>query len=282
MKAFLKWAGGKSQLLSYIEKYIKLSKLNGKTYYEPFVGGGSVLFRLGHSNCVINDLNKEVINTYRVVKNYPKKLILKLKEHQSKHNKEYYYQVRALDRNIEEYKKMTNIEKAARTIYLNKTCYNGLYRVNSNGFFNTPIGRYENPLICDESTIMDVSKYLRGNDVKMLSVDFAKATDTAESGDWVYFDPPYDYEESGFVGYVKEGFSHKDLERLKDLCDILIEKGCNVLISNNETKFVKKLFKSDNYEIIYETKRVKANRTINSKTERRNKVNEVLIYGRKK
>ena len=282
MKAFLKWAGGKSQLLAYIEKFINLKNLKNNTYYEPFIGGGSVFFKLGHSNCVINDLNEEVINTYSVIKNHPKELILKLKEHQKKHNKEYYYKVRALDRDVEEYKKMTNIERAARTIYLNKTCYNGLYRVNRNGFFNTPVGRYENPLICDELTIIEDSKYLKQNNIKMTSVDFSKATSTAKCGDWIYFDPPYDYEESGFVSYVKEGFSHDDLIRLKRLCDDLIERDCNVLISNNETKFVKELFKSDNYEIIYKTKRIKANRTINSKKERRKKVNEVLIYGRKK
>ena len=282
MKPFLKWAGGKRQLLPYIKEFINKENIGDGTYYEPFLGGGSIFFDLSYKTCVINDFNEEIINTYKVIKKSPKKLIDELKVHTKNHCKEYYYQVRALDRDLEKFNAMSNIEKAARTIYLNRTCYNGLYRVNRNGFFNTPMGRYVNPLICDEENIMEISKFLNDNDIKISSLDFEKAVATAKTGDWIYFDPPYDYEDGGFVNYVKEGFGHKELERLKKLCDCLISRGCNVLISNNDTKFVRELFSSNsNYEIVYETKTIKANRNITSKKERK-KVDEVLIYGRKK
>lgn len=282
MKPFLKWAGGKRQLIPYIKEFVTKEKIGNKRYFEPFLGGGSVFFELNHNKCVVNDLNAEIINVYKVIRDNPIELINELKKHSKLHCKDYYYKIRSLDRDDEEFKKISDIKKAARTIYLNKTCYNGLYRVNRNGYFNTPIGRYVNPLICDEENIFKVSKYLKSKNIKILSTDFMKVTKTARAGDWIYFDPPYDYETTGFVNYVKEGFSHDDLVRLKKTCDKLIAKGCYVLISNNDTKFVRELFESsDNYEIVYSTKTIKVNRNINSKKERK-KVDEVLIYGRKK
>lgn len=281
MRPFLKWAGGKRLLLPHIYEFIDREIIDKKCFYEPFVGGGSVFLNLNPNKCVINDLNEELINVYRVIKDNPFELIELLKEHKELHNKEYYYMVRAYDRDEEKYKQMSNIEKAARTIYLNKTCYNGLYRVNRNGYFNTPVGRYVNPLICDEENILEVSSYLNKNKIKITSVDFEKAVKNARNGDFVYFDPPYDYETSGFVGYVKEGFNRDDLRRLKITCDSLIKRGCKVLISNNDTTFVRELFEEENYEIIYRTKTIKANRNINSK-KTRNKVDEVLIYGKSK
>lgn len=282
MKPFLKWAGGKRQLLPYIKEFINKENIGDGKYYEPFLGGGSIFFDLGHKNSIINDYNNEIINTYKVIKKFPNKLIDALKVHATNHSKDYFYQIRALDRDIENYNKMDDVSKAARTIYLNRTCYNGLYRVNQSGFFNTPIGNYVNPLICDEDNIREISKFLNQNKIKITSLDFEKAVESAKKGDWIYFDPPYDYEDgAGFVNYVKEGFNHDDLTRLKKVCDRLIEKGCSVLISNNDTLFVRTLFTSNpNYEIVYETKTIKANRNITSKKERK-KVEEVLIYGRK-
>lgn len=282
MKPFLKWAGGKRQLLPYIKEFINKKNIGDGKYYEPFLGGGSIFFDLGHKNSIINDYNKEIINTYKVIKKFPEKLIAALKVHAINHSKDYFYQIRALDRDIENYNKMDDVLKAARTIYLNRTCYNGLYRVNHSGFFNTPIGKYVNPLICDEDNIREISKFLNQNKIKITSLDFEIAVESAQKGDWIYFDPPYDYEDgAGFVNYVKEGFNHDDLTRLKKVCDQLIEKGCSVLISNNDTFFVRTLFTSNpNYEIVYETKTIKANRNITSKKERK-KVEEVLIYGRK-
>ena len=279
MRPFLKWAGGKRQLLPYIKEYINEDALNGVKFYEPFIGGGSLFFHLQHGDSIINDFNAEIVNCYKVIKTAPKKLIKQLKVHQENHCKEYIYKIRSMDR-TGEIDNMTNVEKAARTIYLNRTCYNGLYRVNLAGQFNTPMGRYANPLICDEENILEISKFLKENKTTIRCCDFAEAVKDAKEGDWVYFDPPYDYEGSGFVGYVKEGFSHADLERLKDTCDELISKGCQVLVSNNDTKFVRKIFSSDNYEIVYETKVIKANRNINSKRSKRKKVDEVLIHGR--
>ena len=279
MRPFLKWAGGKRQLLPYIKEYINEDALNGVKFYEPFIGGGSLFFHLQHGDSIINDFNAEIVNCYKVIKTAPKKLIKQLIVHQENHCKEYFYKIRSMDRSGE-FDNMTNVEKAARTIYLNRTCYNGLYRVNLAGQFNTPMGRYANPLICDEENILEISKFLKENKTTIRCSDFAEAVKDAKEGDWVYFDPPYDYEGSGFVGYVKEGFSHADLERLKDTCDELISKGCQVLVSNNDTKFVRKTFSSDNYEIVYETKVIKANRNINSKRSKRKKVDEVLIHGR--
>lgn len=279
MKPFLKWAGGKRQLLPYIKEYINNDVLEGVRYYEPFIGGGSLFFHLEHEDSVINDLNEEIINCYKVIKNSPKKLIKLLKVHQENHCKEYYYNIRSLDRN-ESFHSMTDIEKAARTIYLNRTCFNGLYRVNKEGQFNTPMGRYVNPLICDEKNIQEISKFLKKNNIQIRCCDFVSSVKDAKAGDWIYFDPPYDYEENGFVGYVKEGFTHDDLQRLKELCDVLIEKGCQILVSNNDTKFVRDTFSSKNYEIIYTTKKIKANRNINSNGSKRKKVDEVLIHGR--
>lgn len=278
MRPFLKWAGGKRQLLPYIKEYINEDVLADATFYEPFIGGGSLFFHLEHGNSIINDFNEEIINCYKVIKKSPNKLIKQLKIHEQNHSKEYFYQIRSLDRNgaLEQ---MSDVEKAARTIYLNRTCYNGLYRVNRAGQFNTPMGRYVNPMICDEENILEISRFLKKNKIIIRCCDFSKAVKDAKSGDWIYFDPPYDYEESGFVSYVKEGFSHEDLKRLKVTCDELIAKGCQILLSNNDTQFVRDTFNSDNYEIIYTTKTIKANRNINSNVSKRKKVDEVLIYG---
>ncbi len=281
MKPFLKWAGGKRQLLPYIKEFVNQDALKDVTFYEPFIGGGSVFFHLEHKSCVINDLNTELINCYKIIKESPYELISLLKEHQENHCSDYYYEIRALDQS-ERFSVMSDVEKAARTIYLNRTCYNGLYRVNKKGYFNTPIGRYVNPLICDEENIIKISTFLNENNVKICSMDFEKCVQDAQKGDWIYFDPPYDYEISGFVGYVKEGFNHDDLKRLKTTCDKLIEKGCFILVSNNDTRYVRELFTSDKYEVVYSTKVIKANRNINSKGANRNKVDEVLIYGRTK
>ena len=179
-------------------------------FYEPFIGGGSLFFHLQHENSVINDFNAEIINCYKVIKISPHKLIQQLKIHQENHCKDYFYQIRSMDR-TGEIDNLTNVETAARTIYLNiVTCQNGLYRVNRVGQFNTPIGRYVNPLICDEEKILEISKFLKENKITIRCCDFAEAVKDAKKGDWVYFDPPYDYEDNGFVGYVKEGFSHAD------------------------------------------------------------------------
>ncbi|AWV97995.1 DNA adenine methylase [Arcticibacterium luteifluviistationis] len=268
---FLKWVGGKRQLMPAITK---LMPTEYSTYYEPFIGGGAVLFHHQPSLAVINDFNKELINVYEVIKNRPEELIQDLKTH--KNESAYFYQLRLLDRQ-EGFEKMSEIKKASRVIYLNKTCFNGLYRVNSAGEFNSPFGRYKNPNIVNEITIRAVSKYLNDNKISILNKDFEEAVKGAKKGDFVYFDPPYDpvSKSSSFTGYVQGGFGDEEQIRLRDLCVSLDNKGVDFLLSNSATPFIKDLYKDFNVKI------VKATRQINSNASKRGEVNEVLIrnYG---
>lgn len=285
MIPFLKWAGGKRQLLNIIIPIIKKNLKQENTYFEVFVGAGAVFLELQHHNVIINDSNTELMITYQNIKTHPKELLKKLSEYKEKHDKDFYYKIRALDRDLSVYKRISDVEKSARLIYLNKTCYNGLYRVNSKGQFNTPIGKYENPKIYDENNINQISQYLNTAHVEIKNMDFVDAVQKAKRGDFLYFDPPYDYEEQGFAHYQKEGFGVYDLNRLKETCDHLINKGCHVLISNHATTRVLSLFNNDNYEVIdvnYEIHRINVKRYIGSKVEQRKMVGEVLIHGYKK
>lgn len=276
MEPILKWAGGKRQLLNELRSIILPSLKNGNRYYEPFIGGGSLAFSLEYELTTINDYNNELINVYNVIKKYPEELIKELKIHQKKHSKDYYYKIRAIDRDEKKYRSLSEIKRAARTIYINKTCYNGLYRVNSEGFFNVPIGRSTQvPDIIMEEKIRLMSSYLNKDGIIIIDGDFEKAVQNAKNGDVVYFDPPYDYEDSGFKEYVKIGFSRDDLLRLRDLCDNLILKGCKVIVSNNDTKFVRELFNKEYYKI----KEVETKRYINCDGKNRTKAREVIIYG---
>ena len=275
MEPVLKWAGGKRQLLKELEQVIHKEDLEGHTYFEPFVGGGALLLKLMPKKAVINDINKELVILYSVIRDNPDELIAKLEEFKAGYP-DNYENIRALDRELD-FTEMSHIVRAARLIYLNKTCYNGLYRVNSQGYFNVPKGRYRNPNIVNQSRIKKLSDYLRNNQIEITNLDFEEAVKTAKSGDFVYFDPPYDYEAAGFTTYSSDGFTKKDLERLKITCDKLIEKGCNVTVSNNATQYVKGLFK-DTYYTITE---VPANRFINCDGTKRTHVMEVIINGRK-
>ncbi len=264
---FLKWVGGKRQLMPIIRKHLPL-KFN--TYYEPFVGGGAVLFEIQPQKAVINDFNQELINTYKIIKSNPIELIQDLKLHLNE--SDYFYNIRALDRQ-EEFENLSSLKKASRILYLNKTCYNGLYRVNNSGEFNSPFGKYKNPNIVNEITIKAVSKFLNENDITIINGDFEKAVEKAKKGDFVYFDPPYDpvSKSSNFTGYVQGGFNMFDQIRLRELCDKLNEKGVKFLLSNSSTSFI-----LDQYSK-YNISTVKANRSINSNASKRGEVNEVLI-----
>lgn len=268
---FLKWVGGKRQLIPVIS-----DKMPDKftRYYEPFVGGGAILFHLQPKNAVINDFNAELINVYNVIKYNVEELIEDLKQHKNREG--YFYELRELDRR-EDYSNISNVKKASRVIYLNKTCYNGLYRVNGSGEFNAPFGRYNNPNIVNEITLRAVSKYLGNNDIQILNTDFVEVVKDINEGSFVYFDPPYDpvSQSSNFTGYVKEGFDIDEQIRLRDLCNKLNEKGVKFLLSNSATKFVIDLYKG--YEITY----VKANRYINSNSNKRGEVDEVLVRNNK-
>ncbi len=269
MKAILKWPGGKRQLLNEIKKYIPE---NINTYYEPFIGGGAVFFDLMFNDAYMNDVNWELVNVYKQIKSHSKKLIQLLEKHKQNHNKEYYYSIRKLDRS-EQYQELSHIEKAARFIYLNKTCYNGLYRVNSKGQFNAPMGKYKNPNICDKEHILEMSQYLKKNHIQIKNMDFEKFLKNVKKGDFVYLDPPYDplSDTANFTSYSKDGFNKKDQIRLKKVCDVLNEKGVHFLLSNSNTSFINDLYKD--YKIV----KVKARRNINSKGNGRGEIFEVLI-----
>ena len=229
---------------------------------------------LEHNKVAINDLNQELINVYIQIKQNPQEIIKLLQKHKRYNSLTYYIKIRNYDRSGK-ITKLTDVERAARTIYLNRVCYNGLYRVNSRGQFNVPYGRHVNPEIVFADSILELSKYLNENDVRITSVDFEEAIASAEQGDVVYFDPPYDYEINGFSSYTKCGFSREDLRRLKNVCDNLIMRGCKVVVSNNDTAFVRELFSDDKYR--FEV--VLAKRMINCNGQRRDTVREVIIYG---
>ncbi|RLL43925.1 DNA adenine methylase [Oceanobacillus piezotolerans] len=271
LQPFIKWVGGKRQLLHEIRKYVP--SIFG-TYYEPFVGGGAVLFDLAPKNAVINDSNAELINLYKVIKSKRKleQLIRKLKEHRNE--EEYYYKVRAEDRS-DDYFTKSDVDRASRFIYLNRTGYNGLYRVNSNGYFNVPFGKYKNPDYVNESVLRRCHEYLNKNNVRITNKDFESAVKGAKAGDLIYFDPPYDplNETSSFTSYTKDSFGDWDQVRLRNLFIKLYEKGCYVILSNSDTLFINKLYNYPGVQII----KVEASRNVNSKKEGRGKITEVMV-----
>ena len=266
----LKWVGGKRQLLPDI---IPLINKKCTTYVEPFVGGGAVLFELQPQRAIINDYNEELINVYLVVKQYPEELIEVLKEHNEKNSEEYYYQIRALDREPS-YSQLSEIEKAARIIYLNKTCYNGLYRVNTAGQFNAPYGRYKAPSIVNEPVIRAMSRYFCEKNVTIRHGDYRQALEDLPKGAFVYFDPPYMpiSSSASFTGYTENGFDYAQQVALKAECDKLRKKGIAFLQSNSDCEEIRTLYKD------YEIRTVKAKRAVNSDATKRGEINEVLIY----
>src|SRR5690625_3191210 len=206
VKPFVKWVGGKRQLMSSIVENLP-NDFNKRKYFEPFIGGGAVLFHLQPKNAVINDFNKELINVYSVIKNDVDELIKHLEKHNFNNNSDYFYTIRALDRS-DDYNQLTNIQKASRVLYLNKTCYNELYLVNNAGEFNSPYGRYKNPNIVNAPTLKAVHKYLNKNNISILKGDFEKALENIEENSFVYLDPPYHpiSKNSNFTGYIKGGW----------------------------------------------------------------------------
>jgi DNA adenine methylase len=269
MQPFLKWAGGKRQLLPKIRRYVPKQY---NTYYEPFVGAGAVLFYLQPQKAVINDINAELINVYTVVRDNFDQLLPDLKTH--KNEREYFYAIRALDREPE-YRDLSATKKASRLIYLNKTCFNGLYRVNGKGNFNVPFGRNKNTKIVNEPVLRAVHTYLVSNDVTILNVDFAAAVSGAGEGDFVYFDPPYDplSDTSSFTSYSKGGFDREEQLRLRDLCVELDRRGCKFLLSNSATDFIISSYAERGFTV----EKVSAVRNINSVAAKRGKISEVLV-----
>jgi len=273
IKPYLKWAGGKRQLLPEIMKYLP-KNINDYTYYEPFVGAGAVFFELQPKKAVINDFNGQLILTYNVIKKNVEDLILLLQKHQKKNNKEYFYKTRNTDRDPAKFNALTDTEKAARLIFLNKTCFNGLYRVNSRGLFNVPYGRYKNPAICEDILLRQISGYLNTNDINILNIDFERAVSTANKKSFVYFDPPYHSpDKTNFTGYQANGFNESEQERLCNVIKKMTNRGIKCLLSNSDTEYIRELYNHDIFDIIS----VQAKRKINSNSSGRGAVNEVLI-----
>ena len=261
----VKWVGGKRQLMFEL---LKNMPENYNRYFEPFIGGGALFFELQPENAYISDMNEELINLYQVVRDNVDALITDLQKHDI--SKEYFMEIRNIDR-TEEYKSWSNVEKASRFIYLNRTCFNGMYRVNSKGEFNVPFGHYKNPRILDENNLINCSNLLQRTEIK--HGDFSEILKKVKKGDFVYFDPPYVplSETSSFTSYTKDGFDLDMQFKLRDVCDELDSMGVKFLLSNSDTKLVNELY--ENYNI----KKVFASRQINANADGRGKITEVLV-----
>ena len=270
---FIKWAGGKTQILFEIDEKIP-SEFN--QYYEPFLGGGALFFHIISNKDIqftahLSDLNEELINAFNVVKNDAEQLIEVLKHHEimfKKNPSEYYYELRS---NV---KSTNNIQRAARFIALNKTCYNGLYRVNKKGIFNVPIGRYKNPLICDNDNLKKVSIALRYSQAQIQVSDYKQILiQKAKEDDFIYLDPPYNPTSStaNFTDYTNTGFNDNDQRELADVFKMLNDRKCKVLLSNSDTPFIRKLYCD------FAIQEVEALRAINCKGSKRVGHKELLI-----
>lgn len=260
-RPFLKWAGGKSKLLTQYTPYFPK---DFKTYHEPFLGGGAVFFYLQPKNAVLTDINLELINAYRCVRDNLEQLIPLLEKHQERHTKDYYYQVRSQ-------LVTTELERAARLIYLNKTCFNGLYRENSKGLFNVPIGKYKSPKVYHSDSLSSVSEALKSAQIEVRPFD--TIIDYAKSDDFVYFDPPY-YPlspTSNFTAYSQYSFNQNDQIKLRDTFAELAECGVKVMLSNSDCSFIREIYSKFK---VYE---ISALRAINSDASKRGKISELLV-----
>ena len=269
LQPFTKWTGGKRQLLPVIRELIPKTY---NRYFEPFVGGGALFFDLAPKDAVINDFNAELINCYQQIKDNPQELIEILKVHQEYNSKEYYLDLRSADRD-ERIDMMSEVQRAARILYMLRVDFNGLYRVNSKNQFNVPYGRYKNPKIVDEELIFAISVYLNNNQLEIKTGDFEKAVLDVQPGDFVYFDPPYIplSETSAFTSYTHEGFSYDDQVRLRDTFKKLSDTGAYVMLSNSSSFLVEELYQD--FNIHY----VEATRTNGAKSSSRGKISEIIV-----
>ncbi len=269
-KPFVKWAGGKRQIIDELKKYIP-DEFN--TYYEPFIGGGALLFELAPKKAVINDSNAELMNVYQVLCDDSKfkKMCRVLNNYEANHSEEFFYEIRNKDKNKNTFNRLSDYTRAARTIYLNKACFNGLYRVNSKNEFNVPFGKKSKVNTYDGNNLITVSNYLTMNDIKILNKDFEEVLKDAKKGDFVYFDPPYDSDNNIFTSYTEEGFGKKEQRRLAKVFKELDKKGVYVMLSNHNTTLINELYKDYHIHVI------EAKRNINSNGKKRGKVEEVII-----
>ena len=264
----LKWVGGKRQL---IETFSPLLPKRITSYCEPFVGGGALLFHLQPNTAYVHDINKDLIGVYGVIQQNVDGLIEELKKH--KNEADYFYSVRNWDRDKEKYQSLSDVEKAARILYLNKTCYNGLYRVNNAGEFNSPYGYYRNPNIVNAPVLRAVSAYFNAADIHFSSIDYSEVLSSIKKGTFVYIDPPYDpvSETASFTGYAKGGFSKNEQIRLRQCCDELNRRGIKFMLSNSATPFIMEQYAGYNITV------VQAKRAVNSVGSKRGGVDEVVV-----
>lgn len=264
----LKWAGGKRQLLPEI---IPLIPQKFECYYEPFLGAGAVLLGLHPQKAVVNDANTELINVYYIIKHQPNELIQLLKEYEASHDKSFYYEMRNCDRAEERFAKLSKLQKAARTIYLNRTCYNGLYRVNKRGYFNTPIGRNSSIQIVNETGILRISEYLNSADVIFFNGDYRIALENATYQDFVFLDPPYyPINKDSFLRYDMLPFGVQEQLDLKKVCDQLDTRGIRFIETNSDCQEIRELYSQ------YRQIEVEVRRCINAKVDGR-KGKELII-----
>ncbi|CAG0968848.1 MAG: Dam family site-specific DNA-(adenine-N6)-methyltransferase [Candidatus Methanoperedens sp.] len=237
IKPFLRWAGGKTRVANFLEEHLPPNFTNGNRYYEPFLGAGSLFFRLNPINATLSDNNKNLIECYKAVQEHPKLIAKYLKQHLSNNCKDYYYKMR------DKYNDSSpSIVKAALFIYLNKTCFNGIWRVNKKGQFNVPYGYKEHPSLPTRDGLVNLSNALSKADV--VHRDYKDIIKYAEKGDFVYFDPPYPplNGTSYFTNYTMEGFDKNDHAELASLANILDKNGCNLMISNADIPFIRSLY----------------------------------------
>lgn len=264
----VKWVGGKRQLL---DDLTPLFPKEFTSYCEPFLGGGAVLFKLQPEIAYVNDINSDLMGVYEVIRDHVEELIDALSGHPNE--EAHFYRIRDWDRDREQYQQLDKVQKAARIIYLNKTCYNGLFRVNNSGEFNTPFGHYKNPNIVNAPVLTAVSDYFRQADITFSSTDYAQVLSQVDRHTFVYLDPPYDPVSgtANFTGYAKGGFDRDAQIRLRMCCDNLNSRGIKFMLSNSATDFILDQYKD------YKITIVKAKRAINSNASRRGQVEEVVV-----
>lgn len=271
MSPVVKWAGGKRQILEKLKANLP-EKFNN--YFEPFIGGGALLFELAPKNATINDVNQELIAIYTCLKDDElyRLMLEELDKHEKYHSEEYYYQVRELDRDPR-FELEPLWKRAARAIYLNKSCFNGLYRVNAKGYFNVPSAKKKHVVTYSKANMEEIHEYFKDDNVTILSGDFVEATRNAHEGDFVYFDPPYDSweDKESFTAYSKFDFNKDDQRRLADCFKDLTNRGVKCMLSNHNTAYINELYNGFNIQII------KAKRMINANAAGRGAVEEVII-----
>lgn len=279
MNPIIKWAGGKRR---FAEQIVDILGRECNHYFEPFIGGAAILLFNEYENATCSDTNTELINLYTVVKTDVEGLIQELSNNfVPNHCKDFYYEVRGLDRNIESYNNLSAVERAARFLYLNRTCYNGLWRVNRDGQNNVPFGRYVNPPILQAESLRAASIYFNEKNVDFRVSDYREVEALVQPGDLVYFDPPYDIEagQNGFVSYTQDGFNRQNQQELKELCDRLILRGVRVGISNSNTAFIRNLYMNGPYDFYELHDEISVKRTIGGTPDSRRELQELFILG---